>query len=588
MAKKLKAPTKEALIPATQEPQHPHRVRVLANSVTYSEGWEPDHAYQRANPSNPMAVHTIDELVECLEQNKDIKLEARVLATNKTRGERGYAKLNARQFCEHAKNVSTERTQKLRESVDYFAQGDADGWSSSIVGGPDFVPLMGGPFYKQLYYFDYIRMHSAAFYAYNHDPMAKAIVQTMRDFTMSREWKLEFKSQEQQAVWDAFVEVNNLYSRMDQLALEMSIYGETFIWWLPNNETKIAYRVQPGQQPAKGLLPRIRLVDPSCFWEIVTFPEDIERVLYYQWVAPTQYQTYSGNEAGKTVGISKFIVQQIPADQIQHYKVNSVSNEKRGRSDLFPVLGFLKRLRDTVDYSIIAMQKAAAWCIDTEVQGSQQDLDDYVASQQQIGPIAPAGSEFVHSDKVKREYLSHASNSSKGGASAAFDWCLSMIAAGSRIPLQYLGTHLSGAQTRASAIVATEPVAKLFEGRQNVYKRVLTEMANKLFKELKLSKPEFRCIFPELVVQDRSQKLKDLAVAEDAGWLSRKRAAEIAAKELGIQDYNWETEQAAISQDSFRPLEPLTAPGIAPDAAPPEAEGITGQQRRSLDQSRGM
>lgn len=558
------------------------QVQEMDARYAYNDSFQPN-----PDTSDPARVRTLEELVECLKQNPHIELEARVIATK--RGERpAFVKMGRAEFLERVQDQSPANTVRLREAVDLFAT-DGEG-VGNIVGGPDFVPLLGGPFFKQLYYADYMKMHAQAFYALHHDPMAKRICHTMRDFTLGREWKIEFEEPTCQAWWDAFCEVNDFYQLMDSFGLEISAYGEDFFWKLPGNQTKIGYKDAPGQEPSKGLIPRIRLVDPSVFWDIITYPEDITRVLYYQWIAPTQYQYYNAQDAGQPVGITKFIYQQIPADQILHYKVNSVSNEKRGRSDLFPILGYLKRLRDTVNYSIIGMQKSAAWAIDTEIDGAQEDLDAYVQSQQQIGTIAPAGSEFIHSAKVKRQYLSNASGTGSG-KNDAFDWCMNMIAAGTGIPIQYFGINSAQHATKATAVVSTEPVVKLFESRQNVYKRVLNDVAKWVAGFVQgTPNKKFRIIFPELVVQDRSQKLKDLSLAEMEGWISKKRCAEYAAKELGILDFNYDKEKLEIDKDQSSGMNPLTAPGNSPgfpDSSKPadgSPTGITSQDRRALDQ----
>lgn len=565
------------------------RVAVLQGGVI-SKDWEPSDKFVPWDGKDPIGVHTTPELMALLERDANVEIDARVICLEKG-GKPKHKRMNRQQFLESVKSNKLDNEAVLREAVDTFAT-DTEYGSNAIVGGPDFVPLVGGPFFKQLYPVDYLKMHSAAFYAYHHDPVAKRVVQTMRDFTMGREWKLECEDKKAQALWDAFVETNELYARMDQAALELSIYGENFWWWLPNNEVNIGWQDRPGQEPRRGLIPRVRLVDPSVFYEIVTYPEDVERVLFYQWVASTQTQTYSGKDKGSSVGMTKFIFQQIPAKEIQHYKVNSVSNEKRGRSDLFPVLGYLKRLRDSVNYSIIALQKQAAWCIDTAIDGSPEDIDAYVADQQAIGPIAPAGSEFIHSKKVERTYLANQGQSKSSGGGGAFEWTLSMIASGTGIPLQYLGTHLSNAGTRASAVVATEPVVKLFEGRQNVYKRMIVGMFKRLMELNKIANTEHRIIFPELVVQDRSQKMADLSTAEQNGWISQRRAAEIAAKELGILNYSFDEERQEIEKDQSPGLSPLTSPGkvsTAPVDDEPNAgpTGMSGKDRRALDVGRG-
>lgn len=544
----------------------------------YSDRWQP------WDKKNPLSIHSTPELIEAMRTNPNIEVEARVIAVNAKERTRKKVTLNRESFIEAVKGNANR---KFKESADFFAF-DMEGPSQGV--GKDYVPLLGGPFNKQLYSYDYQRMHQLAFFAYHHDPVARAVVQITRDFTLGRGYRVDCDSPQHLAVWRAFEDVNDLQTLMRQLAEEMSIYGEVMPWFLPNGATKIGYQLRPGQEVPRGILPRVRLIDPSVIWEIVTYPEDITRVLYYQWVAPTQFQIYTGRDGGSVVPGTKFIFQQIPADEVLHFKVNSVSNEKRGRSDLFPVLGYLKRLRDSIQYSIISMQKQSAWAIDTTVKGSAADVEKY-ASMIASETIAPAGSEFVHNEAVTRQFLSNSAG--KSGQSDAFNWCLSMIAAGTGIPVQYFGTHLSGATTRASALVATEPVAKKFEMRQGDYERILKAMAKKLFATMGMEPIDIEVTFPELVVQDRSAKLKDLAVGEAAGWFSKRRVAEIAAKELGITEYDYEKERAEVEAERGAGGNPLTAMGSALGAAvkslaqpadqgDDSTSGVSGQMRRQV------
>jgi hypothetical protein len=554
-----------------------------------------DLAPNAIQAQNYLNIKSVPQLFEALKnpENKDLEIEASVLFVEKGTGKATIKKLNRQQFVETYKKNDKRKT--FRESIDYFAT-DLD-FSTNQVGS-DFIPLMGGPFNKQLYLYDYLKMHAVAFHAYNHDPIGRAAIQIIRDFVIGRGWRVDSDNPAALALWRAFEEANNLRTMIDQFCMELSIYGEQMVWWLPKGETKIGYQLRPGQQPPKGILPRVRLIDPSVIWEIVTYPEDITRVLYYQWVAPTQYQMYTGRDKGEPVPGTKFIFQQIPAESVDHYKINSVSNEKRGRSDLFPVLGYMKRLRDSVNYSIIGLQKSTAWSIDTTIDGIQADLDAYIKSQEELGTIPPPGSEFVHSKKVERKYMSN-EGSAKGQQSSAFDWTFSMICAGLGIPLNYFGTHLSGGQTRASAIVATEPVAKKFEARRQIVENCLHKMAKRLFAEFGID-AEIEVSFPELITQDRTAKLKDLAMAEQLGWISKERAAEIAAKEFDITKYDYLTEQQRIKaagQDQAPVADgeasPLTAPpgvqgnDVRADKYAKPANAITGQDRRDIKATYG-
>lgn len=568
-AKKTRTRNTKIAVEDVPQPIQEARCTALANKLTFDpKNYEYSEAWVPANLYNPKELHSTQELLEALKKDKNKKLievEARVIAPAHKKGE-GYrlVKLNQDQFLEY--NKQSGKSKKFREAVDNFAL-DNDVQAVSGLVGEDFVPLLGGPFNKQLYYTDYLRMHAAAFHAYNHDPLGRATVHITRDFTIGRGYRIDFDGPEKpraEILWASFCEINNMDTLVEKITEEIAIYGEVMLWELPDNQKYIYQNPVATDTNPKGLMSRYKLIDPSVIWEIVTHPEDIDRVLYYQWVAPTQYQQYTD---GKQPTL-KFIYQQIPRDQVLHFKVNNRSNEKRGRSDYFPALGYMKRLRDSVNYSIIALQKASAWSMDTTIEGDQGDIDDYVNDQKTLGTIPPAGSEFIHTAKIKRQYLSNDA-AGRSGNSTAFDWCMSMVSISTGIPMNYYGSHLNASQNRASALVATEPVAKKMEQRQDVISRIIKSMLNRFIYKHKL-KVDYELTWPEIVTEDRSVKLKDLGFAQANKWISRKRASQISAKELSIDNYDYLEEKALIEQeaeddDIFAPPavgQPLSSPGL--------------------------
>lgn len=529
------------------------------------------------------AIHTTQDLVRALEADKTgkrVTVEAKVFGVKN--GEARLMRLNREKFLAAAKS----KARTFREGIDYFSY-DNTGMGGDI--GQDYTPLLGGPFSKQLYYVDYIKAHQAAFFAYHHDPVARRLVNIVKQFTLGRGFRTDATGPDEKkalALWDAFCEANHMDELVDHLAIEMSLYGEIMLYWLPQMQSRITWRVPDAEIP-RGLIPRVRLIDPSTIWEIITYPEDISRVIAYQQIFPTQWQTYTANGVPGT----KFIYQQLPADDVMHFKVNSVSNEKRGRSDLFPVLSYLKRLRDAVNYSLVAEMKNSAWCIDTTIEGGAADIAAYIKSQQALGTIPAAGSEFVHSKKVTREYRSNGASGSH--ANPVFEWCLSMVAIGSGIPTTYFGTHLSSGQTRGSSIVATEPVAKVFEDRQAVYERVLKAVWKRLMSRYGL-RAEVDFTFPEIITQDRSAKLKDLALAQSEGWFSTKRVAGIAAQEFGVDDFDYDAEKLDTEigvPGQLPPImggSPLTDPAGANGAkSPAAAPGLGAPAGTSQPKSNG-
>lgn len=524
------------------------RRKMREDSQDFGDRYVINDKYVEPSVLNKDTVHTVKDLIKLLETDKTIGIDAITLCYNPDKKSYGMRRLKKDQFLEAFKDRNANA--KLKESFNGDG-GITQGFTGGAVGS-DFIPLLGGNFYKNLYYYDYISMTNLCFWAAHHDPIGRGYVNLMRDFTLGRGFSVNSDNDEAMAIWKAFEEVNDVQGMMESVAREIAAYGETMFWWLPDNQTKIYQAPAPGQQVDKGFIPRIRLIDPSVIWEIVTWPEDITKVLYYVWVAPTAYQVYTGMDGDKGTPSSKFIFQTIPHDQIMHFKVNAFTGEKRGRSDMFPALGFMKRLRDSVDYSLVAQIKQAAYSEDVTINGNQDDVDAYVSAQQAEGTQPQSGSSFVHTEAVKREYLSPATSGSKG-SSTSFEWALSMASMALGIPISYWGSHLSGGQTRASAVVGTEPVSKKFEMRQRVYENMIRSMWNRVMDWAHIEGAEMNVTFPEIIAQDRSAKLKDLALCESQKWISEKRAASIAAKELGIEDYDYEKEQEEINTQVVEP-----------------------------------
>jgi hypothetical protein len=564
------------------------RSATLAKGCYDPKNYEFDESFKPCDPSDPLSVHTTFEMLECLEKNKDIELDAKVIGLDKNQ-EWKSKRVDKTSFLESFKNDFWKDV-KFKES-NLFATDYSPNSGVGFGIGQDFTPLLGGPFFKNLYYYqDYIRMHSEAFYAYHHDPIAKAFIEITKNFVIGTGWEVHCdtstpKGKVAMATWKAFEEANDLSTQIDQCCDELGIYGEVMFWKLPNNQAKIIFRLRQGDTIPLGVIPRVRLIDPSNIVEIVTYPEDITRPLFYVWLTPTQWQMFQGgvgegrpvNQASTQPSL-KFIYRTIMADQMLHFKVNAVSNEKRGRSDYFPILSYLKRMRDIVDYQLIALQKNAAWALDTTIKGDQTDIDSYISDQASLGTVPPAGSEFVHSEAIERKYIANVGAGEM--KSDAFNIALSMSCAGMQIPVSWMGTHLSGGQTKASAFVGTEPVIKKMEKRREVIRKILIKLWDFCMTEAGLTDIPCEVVFPELITQDRSQKLKDLALCENQRWFSPRTVATIAAKEFQLKDFNYDLEISDMKKELPEIPMPLTAPPMSnPSSEPGTTSGVTSEDK---------
>jgi hypothetical protein len=210
----------------------------------------------------------------------------------------------------------------------------------------NYIPMIPGPATRQQYWADYWAASAKSFEASTHSGIARRACRAMVQFPIGRGVRWKFEDQKAQDAWEAFWDGNNMRRRLRSIAYDLSVFGEQFLRYFP----------------AKAGDPRlliIRQLDPATIYEVVTDQEDLETVYFYHQQFQTRMELYSpptGNKApeGRTQsGVTRYIIRQIDASEIDHWRINDVSGEARGRSDLFPVLGDLKRLRDLMTAKVI-------------------------------------------------------------------------------------------------------------------------------------------------------------------------------------------------------------------------------------------
>ncbi len=468
-------------------------------------------------------------------------------------------------------------TAKIMESqgVDGFDLGDDFGLGGGNISGPpnnEFIPLLGGPFSKQLYLTDYLEMMAKCFWAKNHHPLAKAIIRTLRNYVIGKGVKLMFKNADCQKVWDEFEKRVGWHNRLRS-------DFETLIW---------AGEIMTEKTVDKDGRPTMKQVDPSTVWEIVTEPTDIETVFYYHQQYPTQWQLIY--KAGDKT--TEYIINDIPADKIIHIKDNVTPGEKRGRSELFPVLSWLKRYRDYLNAKTVKAQTEESWALDISVDGNQGDVDR-IANDNTINRIPPAGATRVHNKDVEYKYLQPTSSSTTGRDNVAEQLRVT-VAVGAGLSPDWLGED-SASASRATAFVKQSPATRNVEDKQRFLETYIRGMAqhvldtNKALKTLPerqmrgasfgmmkqaLAKRDikallaegaalmgmqamdepldesFECIFPEISSEDRTAKIADIMKSEVARYISHERAAVMTAKELAITAYDYDSEVEAMQTEA--------------------------------------
>lgn len=77
-------------------------------------------------------------------------------------------------------------------------------------------------------------------------------------------------------------------------------------------------------------------------------------------------------------------------------------------------------------------------------------------------------------------------------------------------------------------------------------------------------------IFPTVYEEDRSIKLKDIAMIQGLNYASHRWASEQAAQELGREDFDYDQEMKAIKKEEVLLPKPAVLPGEEPGAVPGE------------------
>lgn len=423
----------------------------------------------------------------------------------------------------------------------------------------EYTPLLSTPFFKQMYLYDYLLMHSKCFWYKNYNGPAKLLLGIIRNFVIGNGFSVTCDDKKASEAWEDYEDRSSIHERLPVWCDELSMSGEHFL------EKKFV----PGGISHTS-------IDPSTIWEIITDPENIEDVKYYHQQYPTQYQLYGTKDAP----ISEYIIRQLPPELIHHTKINVTSWEKRGRSDLLAGLLYMKYFDDYIGFKLQRTKAEAAYFWDVVVKGDLNAVNAYI-NQTQSTVDVPPGSENVHNEAIERKPITP--SLSHSGSDDVAKWILSYVFMSLGIPTSYAGTLESTGASRASALVSTEPVVKLMEERRRKVEGVLQLIWEDVMIDAGLDPyTEVEFNFDELVVEDRSKKIEDTIVAHKQKVFSHETMSNIIAKEMNHTSYNYAAEQKKI-QTELTKDPTLLDPEAAFDAEVQAAAGGSGDTKGGQD-----
>jgi hypothetical protein len=415
--------------------------------------------------------------------------------------------------------INNLKASRLLEDTDFAQDGMTTPFDSAQY--TEYTPLYGGPFNKQLYITDYLTMHARAFEQKNHHPIAKRIIDVMAQYSLGRRFKVRWKDKKKEKVWNDFNHDFNIIHRCSEFWIkEYLLYGELMI----NKDNW-------------------QSIDPSTVWDIITDPDDITDVFYYYQTYSTAYQTFTGfrvpGEPGseKQPGV-KYIIRQIPAHQVIHIKGNVVSQEKRGRSILFPILGWLKRIKDLYDAQVIRAQLQACFLWDDTIDGSAADVSAHIAS---YASMPTKATFFAHNKAIERKAMAAIPGGERSAAGVG-DEILAFIATSVGIPKDFFNIIAQGGGSRATALVGSEPFEKVIEDLQAKFERLLLQIAEEIMesKGIQYEEGDVEFIFPSVTKDTTSEAIKNISLCEELGYFDHEMAAEMCAAELNVTNYDFD------------------------------------------------
>jgi hypothetical protein len=358
---------------------------------------------------------------------------------------------------------------------------------------------------------DWRELLREAYLAYSTHPLAYAVIEQSVNFVLGGGARVVAADKRAQRWLDAFWHdpENALDQRIYSLCTELFLFGEQFVRFFVD--------------PVSGRVV-VRQLDPLDIVAIETDPQDVERVLRYRYAPPQSVAT--GSDLLATG-------EWIDAGEIARFTVNRASNALRGRSDLAPLLPWLRRYRDWLTDRVRQNRYKGSFIYDVTVQGADKSSLDQLRAEYAAAPPEP-GTVLFHNEteewKAVQPQIGAGDVRDDGRAIRL------MIAAGAMIPEHYLAE--GGNANRATAAEMGLPAIKRMQRRQEQFRQVLVTICRRVFEEGvrfgaigPRARRDLTVHFEELSpapLDTQSLAAKQfadaLAVAQDRGWVQPEEA----------------------------------------------------------------
>jgi len=425
------------------------------------------------------------------------------------------------------------KSENLQTESDYWgAAPDTANWGMNDLRSSTTLeknlPYPPGPFTKQMYLPDMWKLDAIVFQFCNYSGLAKRALAIKAAYLLGNGIKIDFADKVIQAQWDTFEDQVGFY----QICLNW------IIQWFKYGELNINPWIGTDRQL------RVRSIDRSTIWDIVTNPEDIYDIHGYWVQFTTQYQLFTKGADGVNVPYTEYIMRMMPPDSIIQLKRNVDENEKRGRSDLIAALAVISYYDDTVRAYVRRVLGEAQWVWDYEITFGDQTDVDAEAARDSNNP--PTGGKWFHTSSIKRVLSGLEASKSQGKAGVTQE-ILGAFAVASGVPEEFFG--MAGQSNKAAALTGTAPFVKQTQVDQKLFEVGLRKLINFWLEATGRKGQSFECIFAEIAPADMYTKIQAIVLAQTSGYYSVQRAGTMTAKELNDTTYTYETEKTLMDKE---------------------------------------
>ena len=391
---------------------------------------------------------------------------------------------------------------------------------------------------KDIKWDDYVTNHKDCWDAYVSNPLAKGYVDRLCDFVIKDGFQVTSEDPKTANEIEKYEKTFEPLSFQIQSCREVAIYGEIFD------------RFFDGIWSTRSVL-----IDPTIITGIETDPLDVGKVKKYYY----DYQEPTYNKKGEVVKTTTR-KGSISVDEIIHLKVNTVSQARRGISDLLCNLKWLARhkslatnliRRSNIQMSVIGEKIIKGSGLSTTTVGGYKKSGDESTAEEsgkrmerQVIP----GTFYVHTPNVEYKFTPLPGDTR--GMIDLLKMINKVICAGFGLSEHWLGdTSESNLATATSVEI---PIIAKFERRQRELKSFFEEHYKKVLEGRGIDNPEFEVIPPELSTKDAvafAEAIKILAegviLLVDGEYISKESAAQTVGDYLDYFD-SFKDEQKKI------------------------------------------